>query len=62
MGVTLALLGREATGEGDALEVPLAAALCDALIYNSMDVPEVSQMGVGTAQALHCPSFVRSHT
>lgn len=40
LAVTMALLHREArSGEGDTLEVPLAAALCDALIYNSMEVP-----------------------
>ena len=38
LGVALALLGRETTGNGDTLEVPLAAALCDALIYNSADM------------------------
>ena len=43
LGVCLALLAREAHpgsgGRGDALEVPLGAALCDALVFNSMDVP-----------------------
>ena len=41
IGATLALLDREMSGEGDALEVPLAAGLCDALIYNSMRVPSL---------------------
>jgi crotonobetainyl-CoA:carnitine CoA-transferase CaiB-like acyl-CoA transferase len=39
LGVTMALLTREVTGEGDRLEVPLAAGLCDCLVYNSMDIP-----------------------
>jgi len=35
---TLALYAREKTGMGDTIEVPLAAGLMDALVYNSMDV------------------------
>ena len=33
---------REKTGRGDALEVPLAAGLCDCLVYNSMDCPALA--------------------
>ena len=43
LGVVLALLGREgkAGHHGDVLEVPLGAALCDALVFNSMDIPSL---------------------
>ena len=41
IGATLALLDREMSDQGDILEVPLAAGLCDALIYNSMRVPSL---------------------
>eukprot|EP00943_MAST-04B_sp_MAST-4B-sp1_P001904 g1904.t1 len=42
LGVTLALIRREKTrGLGDHIEVPLGAALCDALVFNSMDIPDL---------------------
>ena len=42
LGVVLALLGREGKAMGgDRLEVPLAAGLCDALVFNSMSIPSL---------------------
>ena len=41
LGIALALVARESSGVGDRLEVPLAAGLCDALIYNSMAMPDL---------------------
>ena len=42
LGVTLALIRRERSGGlGDHIEVPLGAALCDALVFNSMDIPDL---------------------
>ena len=42
LGVVLALIGREGKGMGgDQLEVPMGAALCDALVFNSMYVPDL---------------------
>ena len=43
LGVVLALIGREGKQgqQGDVLEVPLGAALCDALVFNSMDIPSL---------------------
>ena len=38
MSAVLALYGREATGLGDHIEVPLASALMEGLAYNSMQV------------------------
>ena len=35
-----ALFKRETTGLGDRVEVPLASALLDALVYNAVDVKE----------------------
>ena len=38
VSVVSALLKRETTGLGDRIEVPLASALLDALVYNAVDV------------------------
>jgi len=38
LAITMALTSRELDGIGDTIEVPLASALCEALIYNSMSV------------------------
>ena len=43
LSAVLALLGRESSGKGDAVEVPLAAGLCEALVYNSMELPDLPQ-------------------
>ena len=43
MSVTLALYARESSGLGDVIEVPLATAMMEGLVYNSMyieDLPE----------------------
>jgi crotonobetainyl-CoA:carnitine CoA-transferase CaiB-like acyl-CoA transferase len=48
LGIVLGLIGREGKngndsgdGDGDIMEVPLGAALCDALVFNSMDIPSL---------------------
>ena len=41
LGVILGLIRRTVDGKGDRLEVPLGAALCDALVFNSMAVPDL---------------------
>ncbi len=42
LGVVLALIRREkSNGLGDHIEVPLGAALCDALVFNSMAIPDL---------------------
>ena len=42
VGVVLALIGRDGKGmQGDTLQVPLGAALCDALVFNSLDIPSL---------------------
>ncbi len=41
MAVTLALAAREKDGRGEAIEVPLAAALMEGLAYNSMAVEDL---------------------
>ena len=39
--VAAALLARERTGRGDAIEVPIASALLDALCFNTLDVDKL---------------------
>ena len=43
LAVVLALLARERDGAGDAIEVPLAAALTEGLAYNSMHVADLPE-------------------
>ena len=47
LAAVLALLARESSGKGEALEVPLAAGLCEALVYNSMEVRDLPQRYLG---------------
>lgn len=41
MAVTLALYARERDGQGEVIEVPLAAALSEGLVYNSMTIDDL---------------------
>ena len=47
LGAVLALLARESSGRGEGVEVPLAAGLCEALVYNSMEVQNLPQRYLG---------------
>ena len=43
MAVTMALYSREQTGLGDAIEVPLATAMMEGLVYNSMHIEKLPE-------------------
>ena len=40
MSVTLALMARKLGANGEKIEIPIAAACCEALIYNSMGIED----------------------
>ena len=43
VGVAMALYSRDSSGHGTALEVPLASALLDSLVHNSLDVKGLAE-------------------
>ena len=48
--VAAALFARERTGRGDAIEVPIASALLDALCFNTLDVDDLPARYFGRRQ------------